>query len=212
MRRHPSIHPPRPARLAALGLACVLCVTCSGASSDREPELDHELDPQLVFWDELQALCGRAYEGRLVTSLPPDESFAGRRLLMHVHHCDVAEVRVGFHVGDDRSRTWVVTPTSVGLRLTHDHRHEDGSEDAISGYGGETEGTGTPTAQDFPADRYTAELVPTAETNVWTLELHPDSLFAYALRREAGQRRFRVEFDLAEPVAPPPPPWGAERR
>ena len=56
--------------------------------------------------------------------------------------CDLAEIRIPFHVGEDRSRTWVMTPTSVGLRLKHDHRHEDGSEDEVTQYGGDTRGTG----------------------------------------------------------------------
>lgn len=170
-----------------------------------------DLDPQLIFWDELQGLCGRAFEGRVVESEPPDPSMDGERLVIHAHYCDVAEVRVGFHVGDDRSRTWVVTPTAVGLRLRHRHGHEDGSEDELSGYGGETFGVGTETAQEFPADAATAEMVPEAATNVWRLELHPDSLLAYDLRRDGSDRRFRAEFDLTREVGPPPPPWGDPR-
>jgi len=127
---------------------------------------------------------------------------------MHVRSCDLAEIRIPFHVGPDRSRTWVVTPTSVGLRLKHDHRHEDGSEDAVTQYGGDTRGQGDPVAQDFYADAITASLVPEAVTNVWTLEIRPGELFAYALRREGSDRRFRVEFDLTRPVDVPPPPWG----
>ena len=78
----------------------------------------------------------------------------------------------------------------------------------VTQYGGDAEGRGEGTRQDFPADSYTAELVPAAASNVWTLELRPGELFAYALRREGSDRRFRVEFDLRAPVDPPPPPWG----
>jgi hypothetical protein len=49
---------------------------------------------------------------------------------------------------------------------------------------------------------------PAAVTNVWTMEVIPGERFAYALRREGTDRRFRVEFDLTRPVAPPPAPWG----
>lgn len=144
-------------------------------------------------------------------AVPPDSAFAAASFVMHAHSCDIAEVRIGFHVDDDRSRTWVITPTAAGLDLRHDHRHRDGSPDDVTGYGGESRGTGTATTQDFPADRRTAELVPEAARNVWTVELHPDSLFVYALRREGSERRFRVDFDLAAPVSPPPPPWGDGR-
>ncbi len=167
-----------------------------------------EIDPQLVFWSQLEALCGRAFEGRVVESVPPDESFDGQRLVMHVRSCEPAEIRVPFFVGPDRSRTWVFTTTATGLRLKHDHRHEDGSADAVTDYGGDSYGRGTNTLQEFPADSYTAELVPTAATNVWSVELRPGEVFAYDLRREGSDRRFRAEFDLSAEIAEPPPPWG----
>ncbi|MDX1492526.1 MAG: hypothetical protein R3253_00525 [Longimicrobiales bacterium] len=189
-----------------------LLASCAGEPPQgRQENAAEELDPQLVFWDELQGLCGRAFQGVVVASEPPDPSLAEARLVVHAHYCDVAEVRMGFHVGDDRSRTWVITPTAVGLRLRHRHRHEDGSEDELTGYGGETYGVGTETAQEFPADAATAAMAPEAAGNVWTLELHPDSLLAYDLRREGSDRRFRAEFDLTREVEPPPPPWGASR-
>lgn len=52
---------------------------------------------------------------------------------------------------------------------------------------------------------------PEASTNVWTVEVVPGNLFAYALRREDTDRRFRVEFDLSQPVPAPPAPWGVGR-
>jgi hypothetical protein len=128
---------------------------------------------------------------------------------MHVRECSESEIRIPFHVGDDRSRTWVVERTDEGLRLKHDHRHSDGSEDAVTQYGGDTAEPGTATRQTFPADEHTAMLVPAAATNVWILELEPDTRFAYALRREGTERRFRAEFDLTRPVPAPPAPWGS---
>lgn len=204
---------PSPLRLLVAGvLTSLLSAACGqGPPRPQGQDTDDELDPQLVFWDQLQQLCGQAYEGELREAVPPDPSFAAAPLVMHGHYCDIAEVRIGFHVGEDRSRTWVITPTAAGLELRHDHRHEDGSPDEITQYGGESLGAGTATTQHFPADRRTAEMVPEAGSNVWTLELHPDSLWVYALRREGSDRRFRVEFDLSSPVPAPPPPWGGGR-
>jgi hypothetical protein len=128
---------------------------------------------------------------------------------MHVRECSPDEIRIPFHVGDDRSRTWVLTRTPEGLRLKHDHRHADGSEDAVTQYGGDTRDGGTAEWQEFAADAHTALLIPAASTNVWTVEVVPGDLFAYALRREGTDRRFRVEFDLTRPVPAPPAPWGA---
>jgi hypothetical protein len=114
-------------------------------------------------------------------------------------------------VGENRSRTWVITRTATGLRLKHDHRHEDGSPDAQTQYGGDTVAAGSDTRQEFPADAYSRDLfirgnIPQSATNVWAVEVTP-SFFAYELRRPS--RFFRVDFDLSRPVAPPPPPWGA---
>lgn len=185
-------------RLPLVLLASVLLGPCALAS------------PQDAFWAHLRALCGQAFEGRLVEGTAPgDAAFGSQRLVMHVRACGDAEIRIPFHVGEDRSRTWVLTRTGVGLRLKHDHRHADGSPDRVTQYGGDTVAAGAPDRQEFAADAWTAELIPAARTNVWTMAIEPGATFTYALRRESEGRRFRVEFDLTRPVAPPPAPWGA---
>lgn len=162
--------------------------------------------PVDAFWTALRGLCGKAFAGKLVESVPPDASFAGKALVMHVRECSDTTIRIPFHVGDNRSRTWVLTRTGNGLRLKHDHRHEDGSEDAVTQYGGDTADEGSATKQEFPADAFTGKLLPISATNIWTVEVEPGRMYAYALRREG--RRFRVEFDLTTPITPPPAPWG----
>jgi hypothetical protein len=168
--------------------------------------------PADALFANLQAHCGRAYEGRVVTTDAADRDMAGQRLVMHVRGCSASEIRIPFHVGTDRSRTWVISRTAAGLRLKHDHRHEDGSPDARTQYGGDTAEPGTATRQEFPADQYSRGLfvrenIPQSVTNVWAVEVEPGRTFTYELRRPG--RHFRVEFDLTRPVAPPPPPWGA---
>lgn len=128
---------------------------------------------------------------------------------MHVRECSAGEIRIPFHAGENRSRTWVLIRTADGVRLKHDHRHEDGSEDRITQYGGDTRAIANPLALDFYADDFTAKLIPTAATNIWTVAIDPGKTFTYALRREAQGRRFRVEFDLTRAVEAPPAPWGA---
>ena len=165
------------------------------------------------FFANLSALCGQAFEGRVVTTDTADAQFAGQRLVMHVRECGADEIRVPFHVGENRSRTWVITRTSAGLRLKHDHRHEDGSEDRLTQYGGDTIGEGSAERQEFPADEFSKQLfrennIPASVENIWAMEIHPGRIFAYELRRP--NRHFRVEFDLTRPVPAPPPPWGAD--
>jgi hypothetical protein len=165
--------------------------------------------PEGRLWTSLQALCGSAFEGKVVEAPPADMTFAGKKLTMHVRECTPAVIRIPFHVGEDRSRTWVLTRTPSGIRLKHDHRHEDGTEDKVSQYGGDSRAGAMPNKIEFPADTQTVGIIPEAKTNVWTIELEPGKSFVYALRREGTDRRFRIEFDLGRTVAAPPAPWGA---
>jgi hypothetical protein len=169
-------------------------------------------DPQDQFVDRIRAHCGKAFEGRLVTTDEADRDFSGKRLVMEVRECEGDTLGLPFHVGEDHSRTWVLTRTGDGIRLKHDHRHEDGSEDALTQYGGETLTPGTGTRQEFPADQFSKDLFQregraVSVNNVWAIEA-TDAMFAYELKRP--NRHFRVEFDLTKPVELPPPPWGAE--
>ena len=170
-------------------------------------------DPQPLFMAKLADLCGKAFAGRLVSTDPADADMAGKPMVMHVASCREDEVKIPFHVGDDRSRTWVISRTPQGLRLKHDHRHEDGSADAVTMYGGDTVAPGTPRRQEFAVDPesialFEANALPKSVTNVWAVEVD-NGLFAYELRRlPPNERFFRVEFDLMRPMPPPPLPWG----
>ena len=195
-------------RSLAAGLLSVILFLPACGSENSTPHTA-EGNAQDAFWASVQELCGQAFAGTVVESVPPDTSFAGKDLVMHVRQCDEGRIRIPFFVGEDRSRTWVISKTDSGLQLKHDHRHEDGSEDAITMYGGDTADPGSETRQEFPADAHTASIVPAAAANVWTLEIVPGESFAYALRREGAERRFRVEFDLTAPIPTPSPPWGS---
>jgi hypothetical protein len=178
----------------------VILFTCA---CQRPPAL-----PGDEFWSALRTLCGQAFEGRVVEGTEPsDDAMRSAHLTMHVRECADNQIRIPFHVGDNRSRTWVLTRSAQGVRLKHDHRHEDGSEDAITQYGGDTPQNIRGVSLDFPADDYTAKLIPAAASNIWTMSIDRGRSFTYGLRREQANRRFRVDFDLTKPVPAPPAPW-----
>lgn len=179
--------------------------------------------PQNAFWQALSSHCGKAYAGQLVSNEAPDADMRGAAMVMHVRECSASRIAVPFHVQRadgswDRSRTWLITRTSVGLRLKHDHRHEDGKPGATTLYGGDTASPGSALTQDFPVDAESIALFQregrtASVTNVWRVEVDragpPQARFAYQLTRQPPNARlFRVEFDLTRPVAPPPAPWG----
>ena len=175
-------------------------------------------EPYAQFFSNLQPYCGKAYAGRITANQPPSttpDPFEGKALIMHVRGCDdpSREIRIPFHVGDDHSRTWVISRTPNGLRLKHDHRHTDGSPDAMTMYGGESTSPGTTKRQEFPVDAESVALFrregsAASLTNTWAVEIVPGKSFVYELSRPGG-RLFRVEFDLTKPVATPSVPWGA---
>jgi hypothetical protein len=173
--------------------------------------------PHDAFLAAIQQHCGKAYAGRLVTDDDADADMRGKPMVMHVRGCTADRAEIPFHIaqigpdnGWDRSRTWIITRTASGLRLKHDHRHADGSKDALTLYGGDTAGPGTAAFQAFPVDGESIALFRSegriaSITNIWAITID-ERRFAYELRR--ANRHFRVEFDLTRPIAAPPAPWG----
>jgi hypothetical protein len=192
----------------------------AGCPGERGPRIEDAREPAVAplpadaFLAAIVEHCGQAFAGRVIANQPAQEEdpFAGEILVMHVRECAEGELKIPFHVGGDRSRTWVLTRTAGGLRLAHDHRHEDGSADAITLYGGETATAGTERRQEFPVDDdsialFEREGLGASLTNVWAIEIDPGERFLYELARPGG-RLFQAEFDLTSPVDPPPAPWG----
>lgn len=202
----------------ALTPLCLATLLAACADSPAPPPAEFgaaTLPAPDQFLSRLAMRCGKSFEGRIIANTPPLENdpFVGQRLVMHVRECSPEEVRIPFHVGDDHSRTWILTRTETGLRLKHDHRKPDGSDDAVTMYGGDTATVGTPVRQEFPVDDFSIELflredLPASVTNVWAMEIEPDTRFLYELAREEEGRLFQVEFDLTTPVENPPTPWG----
>ena len=182
----------------AFGLAAALVVAACGFRMGSVPQTPLRSTAQEVFWQRLTHLCGQAYAGRMVEG--SDSVFVRNRLVMHVRDCAAEEVRIGFAIGPDPSRTWVVRKVPGGLALAHDVRGE-----RVTGYGGATETAGSADRQDFAADTFTARILPPAAQNVWSLEIDPGRTFAYAVGRPGVQRRFQLEFDLRRTVPTPTP-------
>lgn len=187
-------------------MVLVLFALALGGCANIAPKTAHE-----SFMDNLRPLCGRSFAGRLVSSDPQDADMADQPMLMHVAKCTTNEIRIPFHVGDNHSRTWIITKQADQLRLKHRHRHEDGSEDDSSQYGGDTVNDGTEMHQEFPADEFSKALfirtsIPNSANNIWAIEIERGQKFSYELRRL--NRHFRVEFDLTRPVPNPPEAWG----
>lgn len=186
----------------AFALILAACATAPGASS-----------PDLPFAEGLAAVCGQAFEGRVVSHDAVDDDWRANRLVVHVRDCEPGRFQLPLSVGEDRSRTWVLSTTGPdgSWELRHIHRHEDGGLDALTSYGGYSISDPAAWRQEFPADQSTKDLfdeegIPVSKANTWAVEVRSgQQLFAYELRRP--ERFFRVEVDLSRPVDIPPPHW-----
>ncbi len=163
---------------------------------------------QDIFWDTLSSHCGKSFKGK-ITSEGKNDGFDGERLVMHVKKCSENELKIPFFVGENRSRTWVLTKQKDGIILKHDHRNGDGTPEELTMYGGKATNLGNSNMQFFPADQETSDMLPRATFNVWWITID-DTSFSYNLRVINSDRIFTVVFDLTKEVETPEAPWGWE--
>ncbi|WP_371396103.1 hypothetical protein [Fretibacter rubidus] len=168
-------------------------------------------NPQLGFVKNLSTLCDQNFIGQVVSNDAVDADWKASEIEVGPVECGVADIRMPLRVGVNTSRTWIIIPDRKAITLKHDHRHSDGSPDAVTLYGGTTDAPGTANRQEFPVDDYSIELfnkegLAASVTNTWAMEITPGQTLAYELSRPrteeqiaAGDKRgrfFRVEFDL----------------
>jgi hypothetical protein len=204
-------------------VALVLLAFCGSVATAQEPGtfpgLPEPLPPPAIddpgapastpaqaFFAAAAELCGKSFGGRVLVDTPPaaDDPFAGQPLSIHFADCSDDRLRIPFHVGADRSRTWLLTRTDGGLKLKHEHREPDGTASRVTMYGGDSAAPGSATRQAFPADAESVAMfrkagLAASVANTWALELEPGRRLVYELSRPDG-RLFRAEFDLAKPL------------
>ncbi len=190
-------------------LLSVLLISCGADSSEKtdsdtiqdQEEVSQSHEVYKAFLANVRELCGNTYLGEPVYPLDdPEHPFYNQPILLSFSVCEEYRVFMPLQVGDNTSRAWQLTLTEEGLLLKHDHRHEDGTPEDLSMYGGFATDEGTALSQFFPADDETAEMLPEASTNVWNMVIHPDEgIFEYILHRH-GNLRFHAVIDISEPV------------
>ncbi|MGB0908626.1 MAG: hypothetical protein ACPGVT_14145 [Maricaulaceae bacterium] len=160
--------------------------------------------PQDEFFAALKTFCGQTHTGKVTSEDEADADWRKEVLVVGPVSCEKNEIRMPLAVGANTSRTWIVTRGDSSLTLKHDHRHDDGSPDAVTNYGGTTASVGTAERQEFPVDEFSIDLfkregLAASVTNTWAFEAMPGERLAYELSRPPvdGKRRFfRAEFDL----------------
>lgn len=188
-------------------LLLVLFLTYCGTAPRQDQQEAEETttektisESERAFLDNLASLCGNSYQGTEVYMQEGRESWADKNLVMHVTLCEENQVHIPFHLDEDQSRTWMFLVDNGKLRFRHDHRHEDGTPEDQTLYGGFADGTGTDFRQHFPSDEYTIELLTDTLNRQWNVVLDQDlTTFSYQLQYH-GEIVFRVDFDLTSPL------------
>jgi len=204
----------KPLKLFLLAFSLFGLASTSNASGQVEiPATPNPAPPNLAqeqFMQAFQPYCGQAFAARIVEDNNPSPAW-DHPLVVHVRDCEGNVIRMPLHVGEDRSRTWVLTLHEGFIDFQHIHLHEDGSPDAVSPYGGQSTDTGTATSQSFPVDEaskalFVANGLEVSVTNTWTIDFPDKQTMRYQLNRPG--RHFEVHVDLANPIPLPPPAWG----
>ncbi len=181
----------------------------------RPPPMDSEIDEKTRidfanFWNGMLDLCGRAFPGKLIAGDAREAEWRSQPVVLHVPHCSPSTIGMAIHVGEDRSRGWMVSRTAGGLDLRHVISKPDGEPADLSGYGGSADYEGSEGMMTFHADERSQQLFIDAEQSeaaetVWTLELKAGETLTYTMIHP--DRQFGVEFSLGNSVQTPPDPW-----
>lgn len=192
-------------KMSLIMLLAILFIGCS--QSGRQAEDDHAVVgsklknvQEQAFLNNIAALCGQTFAGGETFIAEGRESWAQKQFIMHVTVCEDDHVYVPFHLDDDHSRTWMFLVEDGRLRFRHDHRHEDGTPEDVTMYGGYADGEGSAFMQNFPADEYTCDMLPTSCNAEWRVIISEDlSTFTYQLLN-FGELLFEGAFDISNPV------------
>lgn len=180
------------------------------ATENSDTDAQSLRDKQLQFFQNLSQLCGKAFVGKVAIDTENSETLRDKPIVLHVRKCSSSQLQMPLHIGDDSSRTLLISKTSEGLQLQHDHRYPDGKSHTASMYGGHTTSKGEATLQSFPVDDFSKTLFLQTElkssvNNVWQIGV-TNKMLSYRLTRPS--REVVIEFDLANLHPTPKAPWG----
>lgn len=184
-------------------IASIFTILISFSSMAQVKTANH-----IKFWKQLEKHCGKAYKGKVATA-PVPEDFQLQELQIHFKACGEGQIKIPLIVGENRSRTWILTLNEQNIQLKHDYRKMDGKPDSVTMYGGTSVNTGFESMQFFPADQETVDMMPYSAANIWWISI-TDSTLSYNLRRVNSNELIKLKFDLTEEIEKPAAPWGWE--
>ena len=184
--------------VAIVGIATSLMSASVGA-------LDSNQDK---FFDSIRAHCGKAFSGSVEDS-SNSTAYTGRKFVLHIRDCSNTQIKMPLHVDDNSSRILVLTKRDGSIELQHDHRHADGSSDALTLYGGYSSADSTGNVTNFPESAesiaITKAYAPTRTyPSVWSIILSSEDITYQVVR---PGRTIKSNFKFTDMVAHPPKAW-----
>ena len=74
-----------------------------------------------TFFQTLNNLCGHTFIGKMTFPEKGMSDFQGKSLVAKIASCSESQILIPFHVGEDHSRTWILTNEDDGLLFKHQH-------------------------------------------------------------------------------------------
>ena len=184
--------------VAIVGIATSLMSASVGA-------LDSNQDK---FFDSIRAHCGKAFSGSVEDS-SNSTAYTGRKFVLHIRDCSNTQIKMPLHVDDNSSRILVLTKRDGSIELQHDHRHADGSSDALTLYGGYSSADSTGNVTNFPESVESIEITKAHAPNrtypsVWSIILSSEDITYQVVR---PGRTIKSNFKFTDMVAHPPKAW-----
>ena len=165
------------------------------------------------FFDSINAHCGNAFSGSVEDS-SNSTAYNGRKFVLHIRDCSDTQIKMPLHIDDNSSRILVLTKSDGSIKLQHDHRHADGSSDALTLYGGYSSADTTDNVTNFPESAesiaITKAYAPTRTyPSVWSIILSSEDITYQVVR---PGRTIKTKFKFTDTVAHPPKAWDLSTR
>jgi uncharacterized protein (DUF885 family) len=183
-------------------VASLMGISAMTTSSDQD-----------IFFDSIKAQCGNAFSGSVEDS-SNSAAYNGRKFVLHIRDCSDTQIKMPLHIDDNSSRILVLTKSDGSIKLQHDHRHADGSSDALTLYGGYSSADSTGSVTNFPESAESIAITkahaPTRTyPSVWSIILSSEDITYQVVR---PGRTIKTKFKFTDTVAHPPKAWDLSTR
>lgn len=162
---------------------------------------------QESFFDAIKSHCGKAFSGSVEDS-SNSTAYNGKKFVLHIRDCSNTQIKMPLHIDDNSSRILILTKSGESIKLEHDHRHPDGSPDALTLYGGYSVDS-TAKVANFPESSESIAITKAHAPNrtypsLWSIILSAEDITYQVVR---PGRTIKSNFKFTDTLSDPPTAW-----